>query len=369
MWELELENVILWLKGKTYMSDLDIGAENPYQDYAAWKSPNINPELQQNSLERSSAQSGFAEWCKMNGSVNPDLYNRGDLTASEKYDSVFRDGANKLMAELRDPKDGGVKLIDKLDIPKLKAELAVLREKGDIAELGKREEEIAKYFQRAISEYPYNSNVCHVAEILSKKEMNCVGASVLGGALLDEVGVNYLAGHIGNHTLLIMATSDGRILWQDMQDGLESSKLENEELTAEIVEGQKDGGENITPQDIVAYANNPKNIKMSFFVKKEQWKDLPIVVSPPELGLEARVLINTGFMLGNTGKNAEAIEILKLAMQKTPDDAEVYQGLARAYKNMGHYKEAVDVFTKALEIDPSSDYFKSVMDELVRLAS
>lgn len=344
---------------------------------AEWQAPqqpeqNIaSQDFQQNPSEQLVAQSSFEEWCRLNGSINPDLYSKGHLTASEKisnYDAVFREGSRRLMAELRDPKDNGVKLIDKLNLPGLKSELDALRAQGDVFALGKREEEIAHSFQQAISEYTYKGSTCHVVEILDKKEMNCVGASVLGGRLLDEVGIKYLVANIGSHVLLIVVTGDARVLWQDMQDGKERKELENEELTAEKIEGKNEGGENITPMDIVSFANNPKNDGMTFFVKKEYWKNKPMKVLPSELGLELNELINTGFMLGNGGKNKEAVEVLQLAAQKAPNNSDVYLGLARAYKNLGLYNEAIGACNKALEIEPTDSYLKGVVDELKGLA-
>ncbi len=341
--------------------------------HAEWQvreDPNKNtPDFQQDSSEQLVAQSSFDEWRRLNGSANPDPDNLVALEKAASYDMVFREGLNKLIAELRDPIDNETKLIDKLELPKLKAELDSLREIRDTAALGKREEEVANIFQKAISQYPYSrEGVCHPAEILSKKETNCVGASVLGGALLDNVGIKYLVGNIGDHVLLIVITNDNRVLWQDMQDGKERPELANKELTAEKIEGKTANGENITPADIIAFADHPNNNGLGFHVKKERWEDKLMIVSPPESGLEAQLLINTGFPLGNAGRNREAIEILEIAAQKAPGNPDVYQGLARAYKNLGLYGKAVNVFKKALEIDPTSEYFKGVMAELVALA-
>ena len=59
--------------------------------------------------------------------------------------------------------NGEIKLVDKLGLKKLKTELNALKESGDIQALGKREAEVARLFQQAISEYPYNMETCHIA--------------------------------------------------------------------------------------------------------------------------------------------------------------------------------------------------------------
>ncbi len=347
------------------------------QSQAEWQAPK---EPEQNTAwaelnstaEQLVAQSGFEEWCRLIGCANPGSYTMDNLTPEEKmdkYDAAFREGTKRFMEELKDPKNSETKLIDRLNLPKLKLELDALRANGDVLALGKREEEVAKSFQQAISEYTYNREICHAAEILEKKQMNCVGASLLGGRLLDEVGIKYLVGHIGSHVFLILATSDGRIVWQDMQDGKEKPAPENEELTAEKIEGKKSDNTNITPADVVAFANNPKNEGMTFFVKKEYWKNKPLKVLPPNVGLELQELISTGFMLGNRDKNLEAIEVLKLASQKDAHDADIHQGIARAYKNLGQYKKAIGACNKALEIEPGDSHLKKVMAELKTLAA
>lgn len=317
------------------------------------------------------ARSSLVEWRAMNGLASSDSPSTENSSVSEKiamYDAVFRAGARKLLTELRDSQDAVVKLIDKLEIPKLKSELGALRQQGDMAALGKKEQEIACLFQQAISEYAYEGSTCHVAEILDKKQMNCVGASVLGGMLLGEVGIQYVTGDIGSHFLLIVTTSDGRVLWQDMQDGKEKEVLYNEELTAEKIEGKKEDGEHVVPDDVVSFSRQPKNEGVTFFVKKADWQNKPMTILPPEFGLELQVLINTGFMLGNRGKGEEAIEILTLARHKAPKNCEIYHGLARAYRGLGRYNEAIDACHQALEIDPTDVYLKNLVEEIRVLA-
>jgi len=311
------------------------------------------PEIQQNTAEKSVEQRSFAEWCRLNGSLNPASFTSGK---EENYDAAFQEGRTKLLTELTDAKNEELKLRDKLELNKLKSELSLLRQNGDITALGKREAEIARSFQEAVSEYPY-ANTCHITEILDKKEMNCVGASVLGGRLLDEVDIKYLVGHIGNHVLIVVVTADGKVLWQDMQDGKESPELANEELTAEKIEGA-------TPEDIVNYHSRQQKDGITFLVKKEgYWQNKPMTLLAADVGLELQELISTGFILGNQGRCEEAIEVLNLAAKKAPGDSDVYLGLARAYKGLKGYKEAIEACQKALDITPD-DFLKDFMDEL-----
>lgn len=327
--------------------------------YVNWQAP----ETVEGTQENQAAQSAFNEWCQLNSVTDTGIKIESNLTPEDKakhYDAIFREGSKKLMAELRNPADNEIKLVDKLEISKLKAELNELREQGNMGAVGKREAEIANIFQEAVSQYPYQQKTCHVTQILNKKEMNCVGASVLGGVLLDEVGIKYLVGHIGSHVFLVTATSDGKVYWQDMQDGKEAPELNNEELTTEKIEGQ-----NI--EEVSAFANNPQIKGMTLFVKKEHWKNKALTLLPPEFGLELNVLINTGFGLGNSGKNRESIQVLEVAKQKDPGNPDIYLGLSRAYKNLKLYPEAIDSCNKALEVEPRNQYLLGLQKELVDL--
>jgi tetratricopeptide (TPR) repeat protein len=335
--------------------------------HAEWKAPEQETKSGSGELKADSEsveQSSLAEWAKLNGSnVELSIKPGASLFEKEKvYDAVFREGQKRLLTELSDSRNGEVRLVDKLGLRHFKAELDTLRESGDIQALGKREAEVARLFQQAISEYPYNMETCHIAEILNKKEMNCVGASVLGGALLDEVGIKYQVGHIGSHVLLITITSDGRVWWQDMQDGLEISEIQNEELTADKMEG-------VTPSEVAGFANHPTKEGLKFSVKKEYWNGLSLALAQPNIGLELQELISTGFIMGNSGRNEEAIEVLKLAEFKSPNDADIHLGLARAYKNEGRYTEAVNACNKALKLDPDNNYLEGVLNEFKTLAA
>lgn len=315
--------------------------------------------------------SSLLDWCRINGCASQDQHIDPNSSPREKlviYNTVFCAGVNNLLDQLSDHRDSKMKLIDTLNLSELKSKLESLREAGDLVALGKKEEEIAHFFQQKISDYDYESSTCHVANILDKKEMNCVGASVLGGKLLHEVGVQYLAGAIGHHLLLIVITSDGRVLWQDMQDGKERDHLENEELGAEKISGKKENGEDITPADIVAFASNPNNEGMTFFINKEYWQDSTMTVFPPEFELELETMISTGCGLVNRGKYKEAIEILQIALEKAPRNTAIHDGLAKAFKNLGRYTEAISACETALKIDPTDFYFNIMMKEIQDLA-
>ena len=303
------------------------------------------------------SQAVFSDWCKMFDIDSEDIPTDVDLNDKiALYDSVFQLGAQKFFGGFLSQNEGS------FDVPGLKSELDVLRKQGDVERLGKREYEIALDFQRVISAYTYQGTTNHPADILDRKEMNCVGASLIGGLLLHSVGIHSVLAGGGSHSFLIMTTSDGRVWWQDMQDGKEVPELYNQELTAEKIMGVENGV-HLSPEDIAAFARNPTQDSLSFMVDmdSERWKNEPITTEPFLSGIERQELINTGFQLTNQGKHRESLEILEIAQQKSPNVADIYLGLAKALRGLGRYEEAITKCKKALELDPTYSY---VQDEM-----
>jgi predicted Zn-dependent protease len=64
-------------------------------------------------------------------------------------------------------------------------------------------------------------------------------------------------------------------------------------------------------------------------------------------------------------KTADAIEIFKLNVDSSPHQANVYLGLADAYRQAGNRKLAVQNYAKALELNP--DWSDLIADRLKRL--
>jgi tetratricopeptide (TPR) repeat protein len=68
-----------------------------------------------------------------------------------------------------------------------------------------------------------------------------------------------------------------------------------------------------------------------------------------------------GLSLLETGQNAEAVELLRQAVEHNPNDAAAYGKLGVAYATLGQYKEAVVVLKIAIRIKPeivdAQDYY------------
>jgi tetratricopeptide (TPR) repeat protein len=315
--------------------------------------------FEQESTEKSIAKAAVSEWCELNG---VDIAGVPELATipekAEVYDAVFEKGSKKFLEGFLAQQEAGT-----LDLPAIKSELDALREQGDMAALGKKEVEVAKLFQTAISAYGYDQVTSHPADVLKSRVMNCVSASWVGGMLLEEVGERVVLATGGAHVFLIMATSDHRVLWQDMQDGKEVPEFNNGELTADNIVS-----ESVTPEKIDAFIQNPKKEGMSFVTNKvERWKDEPITIYPFLPGIKSHVLVNTGFKLRIDGKYLEALEVLAIAEHDSPNAPEVYLGQALALRELSRYEEALAACKKALEIDPDYSFVRKQMEEITEL--
>jgi hypothetical protein len=112
-----------------------------------------------------------------------------------------------------------VKLINILEIPRLKRELEKTRQNGDIAKISAKELEIAKKIRKAVSSFDYEKSSNNPSEMIKYELINCVGASILGGGLLDEVGIKYLHVSLAEHSSTVLITTDGKAYWQDFTPG------------------------------------------------------------------------------------------------------------------------------------------------------
>lgn len=334
----------------------------------------IVPEERHNESEIAVELSAFSEWCQLNGVDEPNFNILGGASPQEKlklYEAVFHKGAESLLTKLRDPQNPELTLAEELNIPRLKSELETLKTSintlDDMATLGNREIEIAKIFQKSISRFPWDREICHTPEIAKEQKMNCVGASMLGGEMLRQAGIKYLGAKIGIHVFNVVVTSDGRVFWQDMQDGLEKPTPENEELTQEKISGEKSNGGPITTHDIVDFADNPANKSLNLRVNKEFWKGQILTLQAPSRGIFQNELINSGFGLGNKGLNRQAIEVLQMAILVNPNDENIYEGLARAFFNLGDDKAAVINYQKAIDLSNDENtiaYYKSKIAQI-----
>lgn len=291
----------------------------------------------------------------------------------ELENSLFRRGMELLQQNMRfmlSPhlrelisqwQGGEVLLREALQIDKLKAELETVRQSGDVIKISAKEREITDKIQLVINDLPRSKWEFKPSEILTSKYIDCAGASTLGGALLREVGLNYLVGAVPNHSILFLVTSDGCIEWRDMLN-----PSFNEHITDNVIAGTKEDGSPLSVSDIVAFSKNPSPEGLMFDIKSMSYRDKLfglketqrqyVAVFEPEYGQRIQILNSTGILLFKRGRTEEAVEAYRRAIAFGPKWTYPYVGLGNVLVALGRPKEAeeaIGVFRRAIAIDPT----------------
>lgn len=270
----------------------------------------------------------------------------------ELQSAIFRRGTEKILSEMgkegwrgkivENFKELGIDLEKQqenireiLEIPRLKIELALVKETGDKEKIGDKEREIAAKIQEAVSKIPYakkdgepdyeGSNPSWIAE---HQSLICVGATVVGGALLRDAGINYLVGSMPNHSFTFLVTSDDRVYDQDFlspPDG--NSELKNDKIRS----------------DLVSYSRSSND---DGFVFGE------FSATHPDKGEQVQILDNYGIGLADSGQTELAIEFFKRSIALDKNNVIGYRYLGLEYKKLNNYEEARKMFEKTIELNP-----------------
>jgi len=307
---------------------------------------------------------------KVQGEIKKEL----ETPKRELFDAIFSRGIEKLLEEMkhRDWRHAvnsffkkfdinlqleQKKLIDGLNIDKLKQELDSVRDSEDKTKISSVERKIADKIQTAVSSFPYKSGANNPSEMVEYGYINCVGASTLGGALMREAGLNYLVGDVPEHSILFLVTSDGNVEWRDM---LSSSY--NGDLTNEVINGSHKDGSPITVSDIIKFSHNPAPEGLMFDINniegknKIKWfKDGDVkyvTLFEPEYGQKIQILYNAGGDLLELKRYSEAVEAYNQVIALNPKHFGVYNNLAVALRHLNRDSEAIKMYREAIKIHP-----------------
>jgi len=279
----------------------------------------------------------------------------------EMKTAIFRRGVEKLVTEMKevgwrkavndfltkiglDPILEQRRLYDTLHIDNLKQELETVKKTGDATQISAKELEIAKKIEIAVSSFPYKDSdgSDHPSKMVETQFINCVGSSILGGGLLDEVGIKYLHADLPEHSATVLITSDGKVYWQDFTPG--NPRGNYTEINPDMVDGEMD------------LSNVPESGTSLHF---KEWNPysyiegkLRVTLFRPEIGLQCHILNNTGNTLSALGRNEEAIEAYKQAISVDPKCAGPYNGLGNALSALGRKEEAIAAYKQAISVDP-----------------
>jgi len=285
----------------------------------------------------------------------------------EMKTAIFRRGIEKLVMEVKAPvtviHELGLKisaeqkrLYDVLKIPRLKRELERVRKSEDVHAIAKKELEIAGKIQKAVCAFPYkhsdeiDGSSNYPSKIVETQFINCVGASILGGGLLDEVGIKYLHADVPNHSLTFLITSNGKVFWRDFTPS--EGYLSNHEVTDKEISGNS-----ICVKDIIGLAHHSEDGGLHLDIKYPSSKEpVRITLFKPEGGLQSHILQNTGSILSVLGRYEEAVEAFSQAISINPEYVYSYYGLGITLYALGRYKEAVEAFSQVISTDPEFIY-------------
>jgi tetratricopeptide (TPR) repeat protein len=70
------------------------------------------------------------------------------------------------------------------------------------------------------------------------------------------------------------------------------------------------------------------------------------------------------WVLYKSGEYDKAVKQSMQALRYSSDNATLYEHLAEAHKAAGNYEQALEAFRKALELDPTKDYLRTIIEEL-----
>jgi tetratricopeptide (TPR) repeat protein len=278
---------------------------------------------------------------------------------SELRSSVFRRGVEKLVMGmtptakiLREfgfgPRKEYLNLYNLLGVEEMKKQLEEIRMERDVEKVSQKELEFAKKIHRAVTQYSYSEEANNPSEMVKDRFLNCVGSSLLGGALLDEIGIKYLHADMPEHSATVLITSDGKKYWQDFTPS-DHNPFSYREITKEVL----GGGVDLSKVDERNIPEERFTINFKNFGANVEYK---VKLYPPEIGLQLHILNNTGYALNKLGRNQEAVEAYREGINLDPQAPDLYNGLGNALRDLGRNQEAVEAYQEAISIDPQYVY-------------
>lgn len=255
-------------------------------------------------------------------------------------------------------------LREALEIPRLKTELELVRQTGDVAKISQKEQWIAYVIQNAVSKIPYEVNTSSPAYIVETQMINCVAASMIGGKFLDEIGIRYLVGTLPNHSVTMLMTTDGKLYWHDFLVPQNNSELNDR--NAQILIMHRRGREVKQP---VNMAQVEKAVVSDYDVVVRQLDNICTFTSP-EKGTQLQLLINASVVLMQMGQFTDAAEALQRALRLSENVWVTNNNLGVALKHTHDYRGAISAYKRAIAIDPTmSDAYKKLADLYVLLGN
>ena len=77
-------------------------------------------------------------------------------------------------------------------------------------------------------------------------------------------------------------------------------------------------------------------------------------------------LNSIAYQLAGAGRPEEGIELLKLAAEMHPREANLYDSIGEFYLNTGQKEKAVEYYRKALEVNPNFENAKQMLEKITK---
>lgn len=299
----------------------------------------------------------------------------------ELTNAIFRHGIGKLVHELRSTRFGNrwesalkwyvndilrmahrpgfepQSLTYELNLQSLRKTLKQAQKSRNPEKIAKTEYAAALKIQEAISAFPYLSLTDTPQEIIAKQRLNCLGATILGGALMRELGISYLPVSLPGHAIIFLITSNEKVFWFDLIGKKFNTQLIEDEPAKPETKNEP------TLTDIIEFSKHPKidclKLDMSSPSMREHffWLDPGderyAYLFPPQFGEELMVLGNTAYFLTMFDRYEEAEEMYKVAIAKNPKLPFAYAGLCDVLQKLGKTEDVIRTAKKWLVLDPN----------------
>jgi Tfp pilus assembly protein PilF len=268
--------------------------------------------------------------------------------------AALRRGMKFLQEKMKAAGYDDVTVKEKLGFDEAAVRLAELRQQatktGDYTELAVAELDITDRLNKLISEIDRKENTNNPKQMIENREINCVGASLLAGSLLGELGIDYRVVGMPGHSCLAVITSDRQMYWRDMLGDALKFKFA-------ITDHNFLGGDSVS-----SVIHDPGRItEMTIdnpgysFVKKVFRARL----YPPILGQQVQMLHNLGILMSKKGDSNVAIAAYNQALRLDPNNPGYYSNRGVAYYGKGNYDQAIADYNKSIELDPNNPGYYS----------
>ncbi|PID28863.1 hypothetical protein CR983_04395 [Candidatus Saccharibacteria bacterium] len=295
-------------------------------------------------------------------SIDEHLTRAIERPVEEVYGAVFDRGVAHLLTHMKEPDQqaavGGLldqlhigsllkreRLYDTLHIDQHKQELDTLRARSDSTTVAAKELTIARAIHRAVSSLPYDELHYRPSDITKTQRINCLGASILGGALLEETGINYLHAVMPGHSATVLTTSDGRAYFQDFTPG--RLKTNYTELHPYVCDSSG------VFTDIMS---TPDDDTLLYF---RGWNPYPrlnkifgMQLRHPSASLRAHILDSISSDFSDQCRHFETIEASRRAINLEPSYAPSYNRLGYAFIRVGEPESAAVALRQAIKLNP-----------------